>query len=524
MVAAYTPDALRDMVRTAYSRLRSRGQRRPRLGSRSRRGVGGRARAARGRRRGAALRELGAAGGGDASATRAIERLERCAAAARAPAGGRAGRSRRARRPRRSGGNAKALCTEPVRASTARRSAPTPRSAASTREHRDHTLLRVLLELYGDRYERRQARALGARLRGPRAARPRPAREPTRACASSTRSASRTCSWTSSRTPTRSRTSCSSSSSATTCSAVGDENQSIYGFRNADVEVFRAPLGAGRRRRARREHHGQLPQPRRGARGDRPLLRAGSGATASSRCARPTAPARSRRASTPCVELLVTDRDKGRWDEALGERRPVRRGDARRHAVAGGRGAAARQADRRAARPRAAGTGATSCCCSRATTSMSFYERALEERGIPTHVVGGRGYWAQQQVADLRHWLAALANPLDELAVYSVLASPLGGAVARRRGADRPGGRGAPAATPGGRCCERSDELRELLPPADRPPRSPRFVERFEAERRAAPQVSLETLIDRAVTAHRLRPPRAVAAGRRRGAWPTCAS
>ena len=63
----------------------------------------------------------------------------------------------------------------------------------------------------------------------------------------------------------------------------------------------------------------------------------------------------------------------------------------------------------------------------RATTNMGFYERALEERGIPTHVVGGRGYWSQQQVADLRHWLAALANPLDELALYRVLASPLGG-------------------------------------------------------------------------------------------------
>ena len=63
----------------------------------------------------------------------------------------------------------------------------------------------------------------------------------------------------------------------------------------------------------------------------------------------------------------------------------------------------------------------------RATTHMGVYERALEDRGIPTHVLGGRGYWAQQQVADLRAYLAALANPLDELALHSVLASPLGG-------------------------------------------------------------------------------------------------
>src|SRR5680860_1694641 len=64
----------------------------------------------------------------------------------------------------------------------------------------------------------------------------------------------------------------------------------------------------------------------------------------------------------------------------------------------------------------------------RATTSIGVYERALEDRGIPTHVIGGRGYFSQQQVGDLRAWLAALANPLDELALHSVLASPLVGA------------------------------------------------------------------------------------------------
>ena len=89
----------------------------------------------------------------------------------------------------------------------------------------------------------------------------------------------------------------------------------------------------------------------------------------------------------------------------------------------------------------------------RATTAMGLFERALDERGIPVHVVGGRGYWGQQQVMDLRHWLAALANPLDGLAVYSVLASPLAGlsldgvaliGLRARRLKRDPGGRSAP--------------------------------------------------------------------------------
>ena len=74
----------------------------------------------------------------------------------------------------------------------------------------------------------------------------------------------------------------------------------------------------------------------------------------------------------------------------------------------------------------------------RATTHISFYERALEERGIPTYVLGGRGYWSQQQVADLRAYLAALANPLDELALYSVLALAARRRVAGRARAARP--------------------------------------------------------------------------------------
>ena len=63
----------------------------------------------------------------------------------------------------------------------------------------------------------------------------------------------------------------------------------------------------------------------------------------------------------------------------------------------------------------------------RAATDMRVYERALEERGIPTYVIGGRGYWAHPQVVDMVSYLRALANPRDVEALYTVLAAPLVG-------------------------------------------------------------------------------------------------
>ena len=62
----------------------------------------------------------------------------------------------------------------------------------------------------------------------------------------------------------------------------------------------------------------------------------------------------------------------------------------------------------------------------RAATDLPVYERALEERGLRTLAAVG-SFWGHQQVGDLLAWLRALANPLDELALYSVLASPLVG-------------------------------------------------------------------------------------------------
>jgi ATP-dependent helicase/nuclease subunit A len=63
----------------------------------------------------------------------------------------------------------------------------------------------------------------------------------------------------------------------------------------------------------------------------------------------------------------------------------------------------------------------------RATTDLRVYERALEDRGIPTYLIGGRGYWAHPQVIDMICYLEALANPRAEEALYTVLASPLVG-------------------------------------------------------------------------------------------------
>jgi ATP-dependent exoDNAse (exonuclease V) beta subunit len=109
-------------------------------------------------------------------------------------------------------------------------------------------------------------------------------------------------------------------------------------------------------------------------------------------------------------------------------------------------------------------------------------------------------------VADLRSYLAALANPRDDLALYNVLASPLAGASLDALPIVRTRARAVKrdlwwaleeAFVDGG---DGSEGLADALPPHDRE-RVGAFVRRFAEERRAAARISLETLIDRAVTA-----------------------
>ena len=64
----------------------------------------------------------------------------------------------------------------------------------------------------------------------------------------------------------------------------------------------------------------------------------------------------------------------------------------------------------------------------RAFTHLDAYEDSLERAGLRPYDVGGRGYWSQQQVADVCALLATIANPLDDQALFGALASPACGA------------------------------------------------------------------------------------------------
>src|SRR5215204_1988295 len=426
MVAAYTPDRLRDMVRTAYSHLRSRGERRPQLeetlppqpaGEEERLEAAARA----------ALAELAVAGG--VTVEKAIASIE-----ARAEIKGKA----------------KALesetCGEYRDALAAYRT-----FEVAEREQRDHTMLRVLLELYGERYSRAKRERSGldfedlelvARdlLAGDEGLREMYSSRFEHVLVDEFQDTNRLQNELLGLLSRDPRPPALAGQGAGNLFRVGDENQSIYRFRNADVGVFR-------------EHWREAQQ--------------------AGRAESITVNFRARGEVLDAIDLAF----ERTWGESF---EPLRE-------AAGSREAAA----------------VVEPCVDvvllfRATTAMGLFERALDERGIPVHVVGGRGYWGQQQVADLRHWLAALANPLDGLALYSVLASPLAGlsldAVAliglqaRRSRWD-----------PWRIVREPTEELVGSLPDGDRP-KLRAFVERFDAERRIAGQVSLETLIDRAVT------------------------
>ncbi len=190
---------------------------------------------------------------------------------------------------------------------------------------------------------------------------------------------------------------------------VGDAQQSIYGFRHAEVELFEQ-LGAIRERagerltlsvnfRTRADVIEVLNRAFGRALGDRfRELRAGRSDPPS---------------LDPPVELLLADKGAQRTGDGLAA--PWRLAEA------------AALADRIAELVERGTAPREIVVLTRATTDLRAYEAALERVGVPTYLIGGRGYWAHPQVVDFVCYLRALANPRDEEALYTVMASPLVG-------------------------------------------------------------------------------------------------
>lgn len=267
---------------------------------------------------------------------------------------------------------------------------------------------------------------------------------------------------------------------------VGDELQSIYGFRHADVEVFRA------RRRELAARGGELLLS--GNFRGRPALieavndtfqrRFGESFTRLVACREPD-PA----TEGPSLELLLIDcEDSRREGPGAGGASPL------------WREAEARLLARRVcALVREEGIAAGEVAVLlRSGTDLPLYERALSERGLRTIAATGR-FWSSAEVGDLSAYLRVLANPLDELALLSLLASPLVGlssdalALLALAAREAPGGLWEALATDAG-------GLRAGLQARDRA-RLERFAELFPQERAAAPWRSLPALLRRAVLA-----------------------
>lgn len=63
----------------------------------------------------------------------------------------------------------------------------------------------------------------------------------------------------------------------------------------------------------------------------------------------------------------------------------------------------------------------------RATTNIKIYERALAQANLPFYVVSGRGLFNAREVVDLVNLLKVIFNPRDDIALAAVLRSPFVG-------------------------------------------------------------------------------------------------
>jgi ATP-dependent helicase/nuclease subunit A len=206
---------------------------------------------------------------------------------------------------------------------------------------------------------------------------------------------------------------------------VGDEFQSIYGFRHADVSIFRE-------RRRVLETQGASLALRSNFRSRPPLIdlingvfgeRLGSSYRPLLAGREDIPDQRESGSAQPSIELLLTDRRAWKEDSASTLNVGANLPDAPQWRQVEARLLAQRVAELVVEDGVEVGDVVVLL---RALGDLPLYERALEDQGLRTLATVG-SFWSQQQVYDLLAYLRVLANPLDEIAVYSTLASPLAG-------------------------------------------------------------------------------------------------
>jgi ATP-dependent helicase/nuclease subunit A len=203
---------------------------------------------------------------------------------------------------------------------------------------------------------------------------------------------------------------------------VGDEFQSIYGFRHADLEVFRAE----RARADAAPDSEVVVLPLRGNFRSHPAVLAAVNALGAALLdgfkplAAEVADA-DPDTGEPVAELLLTE--ECGWDADDVDLEPVPGEQTSPARVAEARFVAARLRELAdAGVPRR-----EMVVLLRAFTHVTAYEEALERAGLAPYVVGGRGYWSDQQVEDVLRLLACIANPLDDESLFGALSSAAGG-------------------------------------------------------------------------------------------------
>jgi ATP-dependent helicase/nuclease subunit A len=254
---------------------------------------------------------------------------------------------------------------------------------------------------------------------------------------------------------------------------VGDEFQSIYGFRHADVQVFRerrerAPklLALSRNYRSRPEVLAAINYLFGSDFGDEFQPLAASGEFPDPVFGHP-------------VELLVTDKSSYR-DTGEHWRRAEAKHIARRVRELVDAGDA---------------TAGEIVLLFAAGTDAEWYEQELRAQGLPTYRATGKGYFGQQQVVDLLAYLRLLHNRYDDVALATVLASPFVGisndalVLVRRHVGRRPLFSGLERALPP----DLADEDERLLRA---------FRQRYERLAAASARLSLERLCEQVVAEH----------------------